>query len=145
MSRPRSLDDELDWAIRSYFSNRPEDVADAKEIIAEKVQFVGVVSRPEAIDLVNQHLLGSRNQDYLSVRAWALQVLRNPGRICTMSTGERLAMALMFERPEWLRGDSYAGAAQRVGAGLVRAIVEVEADLRWMHPPIRTRSASSVG
>lgn len=140
---PRSFDDELDWAVRTYFGHRPEDIADAKRIIAEKIESGEAAGHYDAIDLVNQHLLGNRSRDYLSIRAWAIAVLRDPGRIGTMSTGERLAMALMFERPEWLRGDSYAGAAERVGPGLVRAIVQVEADLRWMEPPMVTRPKSA--
>lgn len=129
----RSFDDRLDWAIRTYFSNRQKDVADAKQIIADALQSGEVAGEPDPVDLVNEYLLGRRNQAYLTVRAWTLQILRDPGRIGTMSTGERLTMALMFERVDWLRGDTFAGAAQRAGMDLVNAIVRVESDLRLVH------------
>lgn len=143
ISNAHSFDDELDWAIRTYFSYRPGDVADAKQVIAKAIGIGETVGDRRPIDLVNACLLGNRSQHYLTVRAWALQILRDPARIGTMSTGERLTMAIMFERTDWLRGESYAGAAQRVGMGLIRAIVEVEGDLRWMEPSILTRTQHS--
>lgn len=143
-SSKQSFELALDRAIRRYYSHRPKDVEEARRVVVEAIQAGAISPERDPIDLVNECLLGNRDHEYLTVRNLALQILRDPLRIGTMSTGERLAMALLFERPEWLREDSYAWAAQRVRVGWVCAIVNVENDFRWLEPPIVTRGMRPV-
>jgi hypothetical protein len=59
-----------------------------------------------------------------------------------LNKGERLTMALLFERSDWLLGETYASAAKRVGPERVNAVVMVEDDLRLLSPAIYTNTSS---
>ena len=123
-------------AIKRYYSHRAADIDEATQVIEDAIQEGRVAADVYPRDIVNIVLLGVRDDDYLTMRELALEVLRNPERIGTTSTSEGLACALMFARSDWLGSYTWAEAARRVGPEWLKAIVDVENDFRWLRPAI---------
>ena len=135
------FDSRLGRTLMQYYSDRPADIAEGKRIINENIAAGDASSASSPLDLVNNLLLGCSDQHYLAVRALALRVRRHPTAIGDLNKGERLTMALLFERSDWLLGETYASAAERVGPERVSAVVMVEDDLRLLSPAIYTNTS----
>jgi hypothetical protein len=126
----------IDRAIKRYYSHRPADIDEARQAIEEAIRAGKVDADVRPADIVNIVCLGAREEEYLIVRALALQVLRSPERVGTTSNSEGLACALLFGRGDWLGNYSWAGAAERVGPEWLKAVVRVEDDFKWLRPAI---------
>ena len=137
----RASEEALDRALKRYYSHRHDDIVAAKQFIAEEIAAGKVQADRCAYDIVNIVLFSGQDDAYFTVRALALEILRNPARIRTTSTGETLAAALLFGRKAWLGQDTWAYAARRVGADWLEAIVRVERDFGWMAPPIELKAS----
>jgi hypothetical protein len=103
-------------AVARYYSHREADIAEATEFIEETIKLGKVDPSERPIDIINVLLLGARHDAYCTVHALALEILRNPERIRTTSTGEGFAAALIFNRDDWFGAYTWAAAAERVGA-----------------------------
>jgi hypothetical protein len=137
----------IERAIKRYYSHRPADLDEAKAAISAAIAAGKVAISDHAYDIVNVCLFGVEDDSYLTVRALALEILRNPQRIGTTSTGEGFAAALLFGRRDWLGSATWAYAAKRVGPEWLNAICKVEDDFKWLQPPIdlkETHEASAL-
>jgi len=130
---------ELERVLARYYSHRKDDILHVMKAFQDAIKAGEIRKNQHPLDLVNEHLFGVRGDAYLTVRALALEILRNPRRIGTTSTGETLAMALLFDRKDWLGDDTWAYAAKRVGVEWLNAIVQIEQDFHWMRPPIKVK------
>jgi hypothetical protein len=126
----------IERAIKRYYSHRPADIDEAKAAIKSAIAAGKVSISHSAYDIVNVCLFGVEDDSYLTVRALALEILRNPQRFGTTSTGEGFAAALLFGRRDWLGSATWAYAAKRVGPEWLNAICKVEDDFKWLQPPI---------
>ena len=126
----------IEGAIKRYYSHRPADLDEAKAAISAAIAAGKVAISDHAYDIVNVCLFGVEDDSYLTVRALALEILRDPQRFRTTSTGEGFAAALLFGRRDWLGSATWAYAAKRVGAEWLNAICKVEDDFKWLQPPI---------
>ena len=95
-----ALQEALELAIGRYYSHRPEDIEEAKQLVESAIASGKVRAQDHPRDIVNILLLGTRDHEYLTVRSLALELLRDPARFGTTSNGEGLAGALMFSRED---------------------------------------------
>lgn len=112
----------IERAIKRYYSHRPADLDQAKAAINAAIAAGKASINDAPYDIVNVCLFGVEDDSYLTVRALALEILRDPQRFRTTSTGEGFAAALLFGRRDWLGSATWAYAAKRVGAEWLNAI-----------------------
>lgn len=130
---------ELQRLLVRFYSHRRKDIEEVSLLIQEGIESGEVAADQDLLDVVSRILMGGRRGTYLQVRALALEVLRDRARFSTTSTGEGLALALLFDRKDWLGTETWAYAAKRVGEDWLNAIIQVEQDFAWMKPPIETK------
>jgi len=133
---PLEMDDLCDFLMR-YYSHRMEDIQEIVDIVEEAASAGRIASNVSLVDFAKRMLFEGRDDAYFRVRSLALEVLRSPRRFNTTSTGEGLALALLFDRKDWLGDETWAYAAYRVGRGWLEAIVQVEQDFKWMKLQIK--------
>ena len=123
-----------------YYSHRPTDINEVVAIVVEEASAGKLAADVSLIAAVRRLLFEGRDEAYFDIRSLALEVLRSPDRFKTTSTSEGLALALLFDRKDWLGDDTWAYAAKRVGRDWLNAIVQVEQDFKWMKLPIKSGS-----
>ena len=128
-----------------YYSHRTEDIQEIVDIVGEAASAGRIGPNEGLVDATKRMLFDGRRDAYFQVRALALEVLRDPRRFNTTSTGEGLALALLFDRKDWLDGDTWAYAAYRVGRDWLEAIVQVEQDFKWMKLPTKGAIPNEAG
>lgn len=127
---------ELRAFLRLNYSHRTDDIKRAVGFAQDALASGEIKAHETLIDFAIRSLIGDKDEDYFIIRRLALEVLRNPDRFGTTSISEGCALALIFNRADWLGNATWAYAASRVGSAWLNAIAQVKSDFAALNLPL---------